>query len=286
MQVKLAVSILFIAVGTVAVLSMLYVMGRPEKKISPGAMRNTHRIMGLIFTVLLLVLAWIGAGFVGAMGDGMSLRAVFHAVFALSLIAVLLMKILIVKFYRELMRFVPTMGLVVFALAFVVFFTSAGFHFARDLRPEPSGVSGDGGPPVAGRDAGASGGVEEGEDQGPGEDSDAGSDRYGAATTGGQIAADTGPAAQRKSMPEGDVKVGRAIFNNKCVGCHDADSRKSLFGPGLLGLMKWEALRSTGEPPTPGSVRNQIIDPVGTMPAFTTFSKEEMDNLLAYLGTL
>jgi mono/diheme cytochrome c family protein len=230
---KLAASIIFMAAGTVAVLTMLYVMGRPEKKISPGALRNTHRVTGLIFTVSLIVLAWIGVRFVGAMGDGMSLRAVFHAVFATSLIAVLLLKILIVKFYRELMRFVPTMGLIAFGLAFVVFSTSTGFHFARDLRP------------------GASAPVEVGE-----------------------------------SMPGGDVKAGRTIFNKNCLGCHNADSRKSLFGPGLLGLMKWETLRSTGEPPTPDSVREQIVNPVGTMPAFTTFSEKEMNDLLTYLGTL
>ena len=268
MHLKLAISFLFIAVGTVAVLTMLYVMGRPEKKISPGALRNTHRAMGLIFAISLLVLAWIGSRFVGAMGDGMSLRAVFHAVFAVGLVAVLLMKILIVKFYRELMRFVPTMGLIVFALAFVVFFTSAGFHFARELRPEPSAM------------------IEEGKDTEAGEDADAGSEPAESVVAGAEVAADTGAADKSKSMPEGDVKAGRTIFNSKCVGCHNTDSRKSLFGPGLVGLMKLEALKSSGEPPTPERVRNQIVDPLGTMPAFTTFSKREMNNLLAYLGTL
>jgi mono/diheme cytochrome c family protein len=272
MHLKLAVSIIFIAVGTVAVLTMLYVMGRPEKKISPGAMRNTHRVMGIIFTLLLLLLGWIGARFVGTMGDGMSLRAVFHAVLAVSLVAVLLMKILIVKFYRELMRFVPTMGLIVFALALVVFFTSAGFHFARYMRPESPAMTGEVG------DAGT------GEDAGAGALAESGSDPGGTVVAGGEVAA--AASAKSKSMPEGDVKAGRAIFNNKCVGCHNADSRKSLFGPGLLGLMKWETLRSTGKPPTPESVREQIVNPVGTMPAFTTFSRKEMNNLLAYLGTL
>jgi len=268
MHVKLAVSILFLAAGTVAVLTMLYVMGRAEKKISPGAMRNTHRVMGVIFAISLLLLAWIGARFVGAMGDGMSLRAVFHAVFAVSLFAVLLMKILIVKFYRELMRFVPTMGLIVFALAFVVFSTSAGFHFARDLRSGPSAMIG------------------EGEDAEGGEDTEGGSSPAETVVAGGEVAAKTGVAAKTRSMPDGDVKAGRAIFNNKCVGCHNVDSRKSLFGPSLLGLMKLEALRSSGEVPTPERVQAQIVNPTGTMPAFTTFSKKEMNNLLAYLGTL
>jgi hypothetical protein len=53
-----------------------------------------------------------------------------------------------------------------------------------------------------------------------------------------------------------------------------------------MGLTKLEALRSSGQPPTPENVRDQIINPIGTMPAFTTFSKNEMTNLLAYLATL
>jgi mono/diheme cytochrome c family protein len=283
LQTKLVVSLFFIAAGTIAVLTMLYVMGRPEKKLSPGVLRTTHRVVGVIFVILLIVLAYIGARFTSAMGDGMPLRAVFHAVFAVSLVAVLLMKILIVKFYRELMRFVPTMGLIVFALAFVVFFTSAGYHFVRDLASEPAAMSEE---------------VEE-------PDSGRGSDPAGAVVAGGEVAAeakgdgrsagdsktaeakgDGKTAAGSKSKPSGDIKAGRAIFNNKCVGCHNTDSRKSLFGPGLLGLMKSETLRSSGAPPSPENVRGQIIDPVSTMPAFTTFSNKEMGNLLAYLGTL
>jgi mono/diheme cytochrome c family protein len=273
MHIKFAVSILFMAAGTGALLTMLYVMGRPEKKINPGAMKTAHRLMGLIFVISLVLLAWIGARFAGAMGDGMSLRVVFHAVFATSLIAVVLMKILIVKSYRELMRFVPAMGLVIFALAFVVFITSTGFHIARDLRPGSSEVIGAGQDEGRREDAGIAlaSGEASGSESGP-------------AGEAGQ----TGEASQAagESMPEGDVKAGRAIFNNKCVGCHNVDSRKSLFGPGLAGLMKMETLRSTGQPPTPDNIRQQLLNPVGTMPAFTTFSNREMNDLLAYLGTL
>ena len=45
-------------------------------------------------------------------------------------------------------------------------------------------------------------------------------------------------------------------------------------------------MASSGLKPTPGTVREQIVNPAGTMPAFTTFSDKEMDNLLAYLWTL
>lgn len=269
MHIKVAVSFLFLAAGTVATLTMLYVMGRPEKKSSPETMRKTHKVMGIAFTVLLLYLAWIGSRFVGAMGDEMPLRAVFHVVFGVSIIAVLLMKLLIVRFYRGLMRLVPVMGLILFGLALVTFSISTGYHFARELHSGPSAI------------------IEE--DEGYREGEAAGTENSAEApsgTAGAEVVVQAGDAGSGETMPAGDVKAGRSIFNNRCVGCHDPDSRKTLFGPGLLGLMKRETLRSSGEPPTPENVRNQIVNPEGGMPAFTTFSKKEMNDLLAYLGTL
>ena len=234
---KIIISLFFMAAGATALLTMLYLMGRPEKKLSPAAVRKTHRVAGIIFTILLAVLAYIGGKFVGAMGDGMSLRAVLHGVFALGLIGVFIIKILIIRHYRELMRFVPTLGLIVFVLAFVVFFTSAGFYFVVGRGPEPAAR-----------------------------------------------AAKTGHGEQAGTNPESET--GSAIFARNCAGCHHADSEKAMFGPGLKGLMQREALRSSGRPPTEATVRDQILSPVGTMPAFTSFSDHEMARLLAYLGSL
>jgi len=244
-HIKIAVSFFFITAGLIALLTMLYVMGRPEKKVSPGAMRNTHRAMGVIFTVLLAVAACIGAIFTSRMGDSMSLRAVFHAILALSLIAVLLMKILIVRSYRELMRFVPAMGLIVFALALVVFLTSSGFYIVREL-----------------------GGHE------------------GMTEVSGDHEAGLARSAAESAGKPGDIEAGRAIFVKNCSGCHNADSKEAMFGPGLMGLMKRDRLRSRNALPTPENVHSQIVKPVGSMPAFTKFSKKEMTDLLAYLGTL
>ncbi|MGB2696373.1 MAG: cytochrome c, partial [Candidatus Zixiibacteriota bacterium] len=61
------------------------------------------------------------------MGDQLSIRAVIHATLALGLIIVFVLKISIVQFYKEFIRYVPVMGMTVFSLAFVVFCTSAGF---------------------------------------------------------------------------------------------------------------------------------------------------------------
>ena len=76
-------------------------------------------------------------------GDNLSTRAIFHGVLALFLFAVLLIKILIVQFYKQLIRFAPALGITVFCSSFVVFSLSGGYYFLRTLcvKPEPVGTS-------------------------------------------------------------------------------------------------------------------------------------------------
>jgi mono/diheme cytochrome c family protein len=170
----------------------------------------------------------------------MSNRAVLHSVLALGLIGVLIVKILIVQFYREFMRFVPTLGIVLFILAFVVFFTSAGYYFLMG---------------ASGRAA---------------------------------VEASTVAAAGEPSMPdlEGDAAAGEAVFTGNCASCHAADTEDWFMGPGLKGVLARETLSAVGKPATLENVWVQIVNPVGTMPAFTSFSDREMADLLAYMETL
>jgi mono/diheme cytochrome c family protein len=134
--IKSILSLFFIAAGLIAFMCMFALMGRSERKLSPAFLRTTHRIAGVIFTVFLAVLSYICIKYVAMVGDQLSVRAVFHGVLALGLIAVFAMKIAIVQYYREFMRFVPTLGMIVFALAFVVFFTSAGYFFLRNVEAQ------------------------------------------------------------------------------------------------------------------------------------------------------
>ena len=76
-------------------------------------------------------------------GDQLSTRAVLHGVLSFTLIIILFLKLSIVQFYKQFLRVVPTMGMIVFSLSFVVFSTSAGFFFLRTLgaKAESSEIS-------------------------------------------------------------------------------------------------------------------------------------------------
>lgn len=128
--------ILFIA-GLFALLTMLSLMGKTEHKSSPKSLRKLHKISGFIFTFLLLVNSYLGLDYWVEAGDQLSTRAVFHGVLALGLLIILILKIVVVQFYKQFLKFAPVMGMTVFALTFVVFSISAGYFLLRTIRAQP-----------------------------------------------------------------------------------------------------------------------------------------------------
>ena len=126
---KSIVAIFFLAAGLIAVICMLTLMGRAERKISATFLRRLHKGAGAVFAVMFLVISYFCLHYVKMLGEGLSVRAVFHGVLALALLIVLALKLSIVQFYKQFLRYVPGLGLTVFALAFVVFCTSAGYFF-------------------------------------------------------------------------------------------------------------------------------------------------------------
>jgi len=106
-------------------------MGKSERKISANLLRKMHKIAGFVFCALLVLISYFCIKYWVVVGDQLSARAVSHGILALALIIVFILKLSIVQFYKQFLRFVPVMGMIVFALSFVVFSTSAGFFFLR-----------------------------------------------------------------------------------------------------------------------------------------------------------
>ena len=108
---------------------MLTLMGRAERKIGATFLRRLHKSAGALFAVMYLVISYFCLHYVKMAGEGLSTRAVFHGVLALALFFILALKISMVQFYKQFLRYVPGLGMTVFGLAFAVFFTSAGYLF-------------------------------------------------------------------------------------------------------------------------------------------------------------
>jgi mono/diheme cytochrome c family protein len=130
---KSVLALFFLMAGIVALFSMLTLMGQAERKPDAKLLRRLHKGAGLVFALLLLVISYLCVKYWASAGDQISTRAVFHSVLAFAVIIVFVLKILIARFYKQFLKFVPVMGLTVFALSFIVFATSAGYYFLRTL---------------------------------------------------------------------------------------------------------------------------------------------------------
>jgi len=130
---KSILALIFLVAGVIAVICMFALMGKTERKVSASFLRRMHKGAGFVFAILLLVISYFCIKYVAMVGDQLSGRAIMHSVLSLALFIVLVIKIIIVQFYKQFLRFVPTMGIIVFILTFVVFSTSAGYYFLRTL---------------------------------------------------------------------------------------------------------------------------------------------------------
>lgn len=90
---------------------------------------------------------------------------------------------------------------------------------------------------------------------------------------------------------KGNASKGKELFQQQCELCHEAESNTATVGPGLKGLFHMAAhKRADGtemahhDEPT---IRKQIEEGTGSMPPMKdVLSKEQMDDLIAYLRTL
>ncbi|HEV1288161.1 MAG TPA: cytochrome c [Bryobacteraceae bacterium] len=86
--------------------------------------------------------------------------------------------------------------------------------------------------------------------------------------------------------PAGDAEKGKAIFEDNCAVCHNADSDEKKMGPGLKGVTKKDKLKN-GKKPTDANIKAIINAGGNGMPPYSDMlSDEERDNVLAYLKTL
>ncbi len=244
--IKSILALTLLLVGLIGVICMLTLMGRTERKISATFLRRTHKVAGLIFTILLIIISYFCIKYVAMVGDTLSVRAVFHGVLAIALFMVLVIKISIVQFYKQFMRYVPGLGLTVFALAFIVVFTSAGYFFLRseDFQARTEQVT-----------------------------------KAHQEETKEEI-------NEKVVSIEGDAEKGSTLFESKCSFCHYSDREDSKMGPGLKGILKREKLPYSGRLALEENIKKQLMTPISSMPSFSSLTEEEIAHLLAYLKIL
>jgi mono/diheme cytochrome c family protein len=227
--------------------TMFEIFGRSEKRFNIEKLKKLHRANGIFYLLLFIFIAYFCIDFMIKTRVEPSPRALFHSVFALTVLILLFLKISIVRIYRQFYGKVQTIGLLIALISFGMVGTSGGYfllvtRLGTDI-PAPK----------------------------------VGDQKKDVPQEGIKVVVKTDP----KSIAEG-----KALYESKCIFCHDPYSTRKKFGPGHQGIMKTPSLPASGNPATPENILNQLRNPYQNMPSFSELSDKDALNIIAFLNTL
>ena len=132
-QVKTVLASLVLALAAYQVLLMAVGYGKIRVSfLKPKAAAFTHRAVGDAAVAVGLFVAFLCYSYFGV-GDGIehsrgeeTARATIHVVAGSMFVVVVAAKVVVVRWYRRLDRFLPALGLTLFALFSIAWLTSAG----------------------------------------------------------------------------------------------------------------------------------------------------------------
>lgn len=241
----------FISVA-VAVFTMFEAFGRSERRFGLSTLKAAHRANGIFFTILFFVIAYLCVKFIVTSRAELSPRGALHAALALTAFSLLLLKIIIRRFYTQFYEWLKALGIALAVVAFVMAGVSGGYYLVvtklgTDLSMNRAIV------------------------------------KEGAAA---RTAQDNVPKGMEVSKDHGVISRGKELYQSKCYGCHDPLSNKTIVGPGHKGILKNPILPVSKKKATPENVRNQLMNPHSMMPPFSYLKGDEVEAIVAYLNTL
>jgi cytochrome c2 len=251
---KSLLSLLLFTVAAAAMYAMFEALGRNTPSSSTGRLKRFHRVSGYLYVAIFVLISYLCIGFAAASQADPSPRAALHIVLALSIMALFVLKVLYVRLFRQFYSHVKIIGVIIGVFSFVLIGLTGGFylvtsHFGRDLTVDKSVYY---------------------ELQGP-------------LLTVKEVER---PGIMAIRTDRLSIERGKSLFESKCSICHDPNSTRRIVGPGLKGILKRPTLPISGHPATAASIRFQLTQPMGRMPSFAYLSKEEVEDLIAYLNTL
>ncbi len=125
-------AILFVIIGMAAAWIMLEIHGNPRKKHRLSAWTVTHKTLGYLFILIYLGMVGFMIKKAGAYQMELSPRAILHIALGLFLAPAIGFKLLIVKRCRRFFAYLPVLGTLIFAAAFVLTGLSAGYFFLHN----------------------------------------------------------------------------------------------------------------------------------------------------------
>lgn len=244
---KSVLSVVLVLSAFAAMFTMFETLGRTEKRYDTARLKLIHRMNGLFFLSLFAFISYFCLDYMVSARADLSPRGIFHAVFSLSVIILLALKITFLRFYRQFYSMAKTLGLLIALLTFGMAGTSGGYFLlvtkfgtqgVRTLPPAKTAQS-----------------------------------------------VEKPPAVKIHTDPQ-HIRKGRELYESKCYSCHDPDSTETIVGPGHKNILKNPELPVSKKEATPENIAEQIRNPISAMPAFAYLTDEEIADIIAYMNTL
>jgi mono/diheme cytochrome c family protein len=126
--VKSILSLFIVLLTLVAMFTMFELFGRAETRFSAGRLRSVHRANGIIYLLFFIITAYLCLDYIMRTKAELSPRSAFHSAFALSVIALLTVKIVFMRFYRKYYDQVKMIGLLIALITFGMAGFSGGYY--------------------------------------------------------------------------------------------------------------------------------------------------------------
>ena len=125
---KSYLSLLIVLSALVALFTMLELLGRQERRFSARRLKAAHRLNGIFYLVLFLIIAFLCLRYVATTQAELSARGTAHSVLALLALFLLLLKIAIARRYRQFYDALKTLGLTLAAVSLLMAGISGGYY--------------------------------------------------------------------------------------------------------------------------------------------------------------
>ncbi|TNF53875.1 hypothetical protein EP227_05230 [bacterium] len=117
---KSLLSLLVLFLAIVGLVSMYEVFGRTNQRLNRERLKRIHKANGLMYILLFLFIAYFCLNFIISSKTELSPRSTFHSIFAITIIVLFLLKISIIRMYRQFYNQVKTLGLLIALITFGV----------------------------------------------------------------------------------------------------------------------------------------------------------------------
>lgn len=249
---KSILSVVIILLTFISMYTMFEILGRSPVKVDVRKYKKIHKVTGFLYITIIMLASYFCLYYIFISRMELTPRSNLHSILSLSIFVLIGMKLVITRIYKQFYHYVNIYGLLIALITFGMVGSSAGYYLIVSRM---------------GTDVSF--------------DKIAQYKHWAAAQKKGGEPQESTITARPDSINRGGI-----IFKEKCIFCHDPNSTETIVGPGLKSILKKPELPVSRRPATPDNIRNQLRKPFGRMPSFDYLTKEEVDDVIAFLSTL